>query len=170
MKLLLAVGIALSLSSSAAPASSSFKVFDRPPKWLTGCDAKRKDAFGDSKRVYCWLTVSNSPSALELMDDNSFVMSYETILEVDAKGIKIRKPLPRRLCEAKGSPRRIAVDGKRIDALPTLQQIQAMLAGKKLVWETQAEWPYCGIAGHGTYLDGMREAMEELQSKWNAIK
>ena len=160
--------LALSILCAAANNAQAFEVFDRPPKWIIGCDNKKKDAFGVSKRAYCWLSVSNNPSATELMDDNSFVISNETIIEVDVKGIKIITPRHKKLCVAKGSPKRIAVDGKRIDGISTLKQLQKMLTGKRLAWEKQADWPNCGIAGYGTYLDGFREALDDLHVKWDA--
>jgi len=143
--------------------------FNKPPRWVSGCESVAKDQFGDRKRRYCFLAVNNDPGIDLLMDDNSFVMRYEILLEVDAAGVKIIKPRPRQLCEAQGTPTRIAVDGRRIDGLPVIKQVRAMLAGRRLGWEEQAEWPYCGIAPHGTYLDGMRQALERMQAQWAEI-
>jgi hypothetical protein len=160
--------VALVLSAILAiPARA--EPFDKPPRWDTGCESATKDQFGDRKRQYCFLAVNNDPGINLLMDNNSFVMRYEVLLEVDAAGVKIIKPRPRQLCEAHGAPTRIAVDGRRIDGLPVIKQVQAMLAGRRLVWEEQAEWPYCGIAPHGTYLDGMRQALERLRAQWAEI-
>jgi hypothetical protein len=161
--------LVLTLSVAGVGQLCAAEPFKKPPKWVTGCESKMKDQFGDAKRQYCFLAVSNDRGASLLMDDNSFVMDFEVILEVDARGVRIMKPLPRRLCGSKGSPTRIAVDGQRIDRLPVAKQVQAMMAGQRLVWEEQGEWPGCSIAPFGTYLDGMREAVEALNSKWQAL-
>lgn len=160
---------ALALTAISAVTANAAEPFASPPKWVTGCESANRDQFGDAKRRYCFLAVSNQPGSSLLMDDRSFVMTFEVVLEVDSRGVRVIKPRPRRLCEAKGAPARIAVDGRRIDGLAPTAQVQAMLAGHRLVWEQQAEWPYCGIAAYGTYLDGMRGAVESLRVKWEAV-
>lgn len=100
------------------------------------------------------------------MDDNSWVIKHATLFEIDRAGLHLIKPKKTdSLCS--GTPRKIAVDGKRIDNLAGKDQITAVLKGSKLVWETQALWPYCGIAPSGTYLTGLGAAIEELKFKWN---
>lgn len=156
----------LALLFAATSAQAQIPRLNTPPKWSIGCDAKTKDQFGDSKRSYCWLYVVNSGA--QLMDDNAWVMLRTKLFEIDAKGLTLAKPRKAdRLCER--TPIRIAVDGNRIDALPPAKQIEAILAGSRLTWEQQAGWPYCGIAPHGTYLDGVRAAVDDLKARWADI-
>jgi hypothetical protein len=148
-------------------AAQGLRPMTAPPEWSSGCDAKTKDQFGDKKRSYCWLFVNNLGNPGQIMDDNAYVIKHETLFEIDGKGLHLRRPKKvDRLC--KGEPKRIAVDGIRIDHLFEAKQIEAILAGNRLVWEKQAKWPYCGIAPHGTYLTGVREAVAELRAKWAA--
>ena len=155
------------ISQLNTPPKWSIPRLNAPPNWSVGCDAKKKDQFGDSKRRYCWLRVDNLASSAQIMDDNSYVMKLVTIMEIDAGGITLSTPKAALSCS--GGPKRIAVDGIRIDDLPTVQQINAISKGRKLTWEEQAAWPYCGVAPHGTYLDGVGPAIAELKEKWAEV-
>ncbi len=137
------------------------------PKWDVGCEAGPTDQFGDRKREYCWLKLDNPAPGVQIMDDNSYAMKHETIFEVDAEGVKFIKPHKVSACD--GAPRRIAVDGKRIDQLSEKDQIEAVLKGSRLVREEQGKWPYCGIAPNGTYLQGVRPGYDRMMQQWRAL-
>ena len=141
---------------------------DAAPKWSTGCEASKADQFGDPKRQHCYLMLNNLHHREQLMEDNSYVIRLETLILVDKNGLRLDAPRKSSsLC--KNEPRRIAVDGQRIDQLPAAQQIERIIGGRTLVWEKQADWPYCGIAPHGTNLHGIGPAITKLQQEWAAI-
>lgn len=153
----------------ASPALAQIPTMHSPPKWQVGCDSSSKDQFGDKTRKYCWLTINNLSSIGKLMDDSSYPIRYAKLFELDHQGFHLIKPRKAdRLCGL--APKRIAVDGKRIDDLPETEQVVAILYGQRLVWEDQAEWPSCGIAPHGTYLNGIEGAMAEMIKQWEIIK
>lgn len=149
-------------------ASAQITEMKSSPQWQVGCDSESKNQFGEKKRRYCWLFVNNLSNNGTLMDDNSWVIGLETLFEIDKAGLHLIKPKKSDdLCS--GRPRKIAVDGRRIDQLSEKEQVKTILNGRRLVWEKQALWPYCGIAPHGTYLDGIQKAVSDLQLQWAGV-
>lgn len=138
------------------------------PEWKIGCESQTVDQFGDAKQQYCSLSVYNYHIREQLMEDNSYLIRSAVILYIDRQGLRLN--LPRKadaLC--KTEPKRIAVDGNRIDQLILPEQIDRLAKGRVLVWEQQAEWPYCGVAPHGTNLHGIGPAIEELKQEWGNV-
>lgn len=87
-----------------------------PPKWTTGCDAKGKDAFGDSQRRYSFFNAGtaflmvNITGLPQYNPDFSWLLNGEVIIEIDASGEHVLNAMPGRYCSTK--PRRLAVDQK----------------------------------------------------------
>lgn len=166
------IAVAL-LISMVATSSATAGAFDKvspnaAPEWKTGCEARTKDQFGDPKQQYCFLALSNYHIREQLMEDLSYLIRWVALVRIDHQGLRLstpRKASP--LC--KTEPKRIAVDGKRIDHLPRPEQIEILSRGKTLVWEEQAEWPACGVAPHGTNLHGIGPAIEKLKEEWSSV-
>ncbi|MBP2563398.1 hypothetical protein J2857_006197 [Neorhizobium galegae] len=60
-------------------------------------------------------------------------------------------------------PRRVAVDGKRIDTLDEAAQMEAIFAGKKLVREVwKLHWPECQHQDVTVDITGAKQAWERL--------
>ncbi len=162
MRVFIVMGFALALCTEASADRMQYK---GSPKFSHGCDFRGKDQFGDKVRTYCWLSVNNLSGA-GLLIGLSYKIGLETIVEVDEKGVRLVKSPAWEGCE--GFPRRVAVDGRRIDALPQAQQMSAMRDGEIFVREEQAPWPGCGIAPHATRLTGFGEALDEMLAQWAA--
>lgn len=162
----------IAIAALAAAGAPCLARAEAMPKWEIACERPIKDKFGEKTRQYCSLLVFNqkaSGSPFVMDDGTTFVMNSRTVLEIDARGIHPKRPPAGRYCPS--SILRIAVDGKRIDALPALQQIQAMVKGQTLVWEEQADWPTCqNKAPHGTTLEGFQEALKDLDRQFQAIR
>lgn len=138
------------------------------PEWKTGCEGRTKDQFGDAKERYCFLSLYNYHIREQLMEDNSYLIRSAVLLYIDHQGLRLNAPRKSDdLC--KNEPKRIAVDGNRIDQLVPREQIDRLTKGRYLVWEEQAEWPYCGVAPHGTNLHGIGPAIEKLRQEWNSL-
>lgn len=172
MKLALRSAVCLLFSNSLCdPASAG--AFDKvpqsaTPEWKTGCETRKTDQFGDAKKQYCFLALSNHHIREQLMEDNSYLSRWAVLFHIDQDGLHFTPPRKGDdLC--KGAPKRIAVDGNRIDQLKPSEQIERLMHGKTLVWEEQADWPYCGIAPHGTNLHGIRVAIEKLKQEWSDV-
>lgn len=150
----------------AAPVMA-IETYNGSPEWKVGCEAAARDQFGDAQKQYCWMFVHNPRGYGKLLPDNSYVMTTEDIFKVDKSGIHVIPPKSSLYCKAK--PRRMAVDGKRIDGLPVSKQIEAILSGREFIKEKQAEYPYCGIAPYGTFLDGVRSAFQDMNSRWSKL-
>jgi hypothetical protein len=137
------------------------------PQWSVSCTGG-KDQFGDKQRKYCKLYVSNATVGRSVMNDGQTFYFSGPVVEVDQRGLRLLKP-PRRAPCASG-PVRIAVDAKRVDALPAVQQLKAMTIGDSFIWEQQAEWPHCNMAPYGSQLAGFRDGLIEAQRRFNEIK
>lgn len=164
MKRLL-TAIALTLTTITPAAAEAL------PRWSVACEAKKRDQFGEKSRHFCSLLVFNSKGngSLVMDDGRTFVMNSRIILEIDARGPRLMKPPKGNYCPA--STLRVAVDGKRIDMLPSPQQLTALRSGQTFVWEEQADWPSCqNKAPHGTTLHGFPEALADLERRYRAIE
>lgn len=167
MRFLATMGVAFLLCQNPA-AEAQITKLTAPPEWSIGCDDRGHDQFGDRHRRYCWLALSNLGADSMIMDDNSWVIRYVNLIEIDATSFRLNKPKKTdTLCA--GTPKRIAVDGVRIDHLPEAKQIEAIIQGHRLSWEEQRPWPTCGIAPHGTYLTGIGPAFGALLLRWKEI-
>ena len=132
--------------------------------WSYICDPGGPDQFGENKKTpYCTITVSNFGKTLI---GNSYTISHANIIYYTKGTAKVIKPLSDSPCDS--SPKRIAVDGRRIDQLSDALQIKAMLSGKLYTREEQANWPYCGIAAHAAYLDGFSEIYQKMLNEYQA--
>lgn len=130
--------------------------------WSYTCVPGGYDQFGENKQPpHCTITVSNIGKSLI---GNSYTISYANIIYYSKDKAKVIKPQPDSPCD--GAPKRIAVDGRRIDQLSDALQIKAMLAGKLYTREEQAEWPYCGIGPHAAYLDGFSEVYQKMLNEY----
>jgi hypothetical protein len=138
-----------------------------PPIWTTECDFKPRTPFGEKRRQYCFLTLSNLSNPGFLMPDGSWKIGYTTLIEIDAVGIKVIRPKAYG-SPCRGAPRKIAVDGRRIDGRSHVAQIEALASGSSFAWESQRPWPHCTIAVDGSLLAGFSDALREMQAKWAA--
>lgn len=109
----------------------------------------------------------NRSNASLLMDDNSWIIDIVTFMKIDHSGIRINYPTTTKGCSL--GPKRVAVDGIRIDGLPVERQIDAISKGQRFTWEQQGRLPDCNIAPHGTYLAGAAKAIAQLKAKWATI-
>lgn len=149
-----------------APPQKEFNFWDavsaKTSDWSYSCYEGGTDQFGENRKIpYCIITVSNLGKSII---GNSYTISYANIINYTKLGTKILKPQPDSPCD--GIPKRIAVDGKRIDQLSDALQVKAMLTGKIYTREEQAEWPYCGIAAHAAYLNGFSEVYAKMMNEY----
>ncbi|UOK71714.1 hypothetical protein [Ancylobacter polymorphus] len=165
MKLNFTIGVAAIFVTFSASADD-FQ-YKGAPSFTYGCDMRGHDDMGDPIRRYCWLNVSNM-SGPGMLIGNAYVMSQAKILEVDASGIKIVRAPNWEGCDV--APRRMAVDGKRIDGLPKDEQLRRLASGSIYLRDEQAPWPNCRMAPRGTRLDGFREALDAMTAEWSAYR
>ncbi|MDQ0305343.1 hypothetical protein [Ancylobacter polymorphus] len=133
------------------------------PEFTFGCDFEKNDAFGEARRNYCWMTVNNTGKGRLI--GSSQILNIKKIVEIDAKGLRLVKPTHWDECGI-GAPKRMAVDGVRIDKMDIKNQIKTMKSGNIFVREEQALWPYCGISPYATSLQGFGEALDSMISAW----
>jgi len=161
MRLLLAISMTAVFAMSSASADN----FDYKgtPSFTHGCDLRGHDDMGDRIRRYCWLSVSNMNGPGKLIG-NAYVIASAKILEIDATGITIVKAPNWEGCDRQ--PRRMAVDGNRIDGLPKAEQLRRLMAGSVYLRDEQAPWPNCRSAPSGTRLDGFQQAVDLMTAEW----
>lgn len=162
----LAITLMLGLTGCQTASTPSPNTATAPGRWSIGCDLSPRDDLGDRKRQYCWLGINDlSRSGMTVEDTNAWAIKHATIFEIDRTGLLLKRPRKSDVLCAR-SPRRIAVDGRRIDHLSNSEQVKAIEEGELLVWDQQAEWPACGIAPHGLRLDGLKDALDDLRQRW----
>jgi hypothetical protein len=145
-------------------------IAEATPRWRIACESAKKDQFGQKLRRYCSLLVFNDKGngSLVMDDERTYILNSRTIVEVDATGLHPLRPPIGNYCTR--TAQRVAVDGKRIDAMSSLDQLRTMVSGRIFVWEEQADWPYCGNkAPHGTTLEGFRDALIEMQRQFDEM-
>ena len=160
MRAVAALGLATILSGCVQ--TSSNPAAQPQEKWRVGCNINERDAYG--KRVspdYCWVMAGgyweNHPSA--------FTMIGETLIMVDGNGHRLA-PARKISSLCNEVPRRIAVDGVRIDQLPQARQIEVALSGQVLTREQSRPWPYCNLVNYATNLDGLAAALDAAVAMW----
>lgn len=131
--------------------------------WSTGCQDTQRDAYGSIiDREKCWAMISSSNRDAK----DGFSISG-TLFEIDENGPRMKaNHRSDRLCEPE--PRRIAIDGRRIDHLPPRSLIEATLSGTRLTRERSREWPYCNLQNESADITGARAAYNEMIEKWEA--
>ncbi|MEJ1935382.1 hypothetical protein WDZ92_34735 [Nostoc sp. NIES-2111] len=134
--------------------------------WATGCDINVRDPYG--KKVeddHCWVLGGSHKNEFE----NALPMTSEIIFVVDNKGGRLYRA--KKISDLCGPvPRRVAVDGVRIDTLPADKQVETVLQGSVLIREQARPWPYCNLANYGTRLDGIAEAYAMALAMWQERK
>lgn len=174
------IGIFLLLATSACqspPPSNTASSNNKPQdfyqivsatssKWTYACYKGGSDAFGENKKSpYCIVSVDNLGKTLI---GNSYTIKLSDIVRYSGGKPKIIRPTADSTCE--NSPRRIAVDGKRIDSMSDETQIDRMKAGTLYTREEQASWPYCGVAPHAAYLSGFSEVYDAMAADFRSGK
>ncbi|MEX0753240.1 MAG: hypothetical protein WD073_09995 [Xanthobacteraceae bacterium] len=133
-------------------------------KWSVGCQDDQRDPYGKPvEKAKCWTFVTYNGQS-----NDGISMIVATIFEVSAaEGPRLVTPpaLDTHVCG--GTPRRKAVDGRRIDLLPMKQQIDAVLKGSMYVRETDRPWPYCNVYNQVTSLTGAKRAYDRMISLWS---
>jgi hypothetical protein len=97
--------------------------------WSVGCNINERDPYGTRVSAdYCSVMGGNYKDEF----DNALSMTAETILVVDAEGGRLQEQRKvSRSCN--DIPKRVAVDGVRIDTLPREKQVDAVLHGAVLI-------------------------------------
>jgi hypothetical protein len=131
------------------------------------CFEAAVDAYGKKiSDAKCVIWATDQRNFLEVNDTLIGTMMVETIIEVDAGGVRLITPTAFDTDICYGVPQLKSVDGKRIDQLPMDDQITAVLNGSIYVRETDRPWPYCNVYSEGTRLTGIKEAYEQMMMEW----
>lgn len=160
MKLVFALALATLGASCAASPHPSKSLTDT--SWSVGCQGTQKDQYGAViGQEKCWAMISAFNA--NIMDGLSIGVS--NIFEIDKNGPRMPRAIGDRSCAV--TPRRVAVDGERIDHLPMQKQIAAVLGGRRLVRERIRGWPYCNLQDESADLTGAKAAYENMVAQWD---
>lgn len=132
--------------------------------WSSGCQDDQLDPYGKLvERAKCWTMVSDFTRS-----DEGAPVGVKTIFEIDAKGTRMvaNRAYDTDICGE--VPKRIAVDGRRIDTLPMPQRIDAALAGQRVTREKDRPWPYCNVMNETMSMVGARAAYDQMVAAWQA--
>lgn len=147
----------LLITTLAVPESTHAEVYDYG-SWSFACAKDHKDPYGDVLvKRHCWAMLCGQSGSIRCV--RVFYFSHK-------HGERIAWNDSHHLCDY--PPRKIAVDGRRIDTLPMPQQIEAVVKGDSMtreVWEngTDGSWPYCSTTDVTVSLKGSAEVYHRLK-------
>ncbi len=141
----------------------------RKSGWSVGCQSKHFDAYGKFvEGAKCWATLSETDPKYSIQEYIGRPMLVSRMFVVDSSGPRLvkNKALDTDLCG--DHPKRVAVDGVRIDRMPMKDQIARVVNGKRIVRERDNPWPYCAVFDETASLTGAKEAYDQMMMMWNS--
>lgn len=152
------------LAGCSAAAMQSASTTTKQAEWTTGCQDDQIDPYGKLvERAKCWTMVSDFTRS-----NDGAPVGVDTIFEINAKGARMVENTAFDTDICAEVPKRIAVDGRRIDTLPMPARIEAALAGQRVTREKDRPWPYCNVMNETMSMAGARAAYDQMVAAWRA--